>query len=150
LLHEINFHYFLLILYSNDKRKILITPEKAFKNYKIETEGFKKLDFGDKGEALLFGTRVNSLYIKAIIKVIYLELWDLNWNLKPKKIGKKFMEINKEAKSSEITLKKLIDLTGFTKVLYERINEEKNIKEFDVNEDIDIIFCKGQNIKYRY
>jgi len=144
LLHEINFHYFLLILYSNNKRKILITPEKVFKNYKIETEGFKKLDFWDKGEALLFGARVNALYIKAIINVINLQLWDINRNLKPKKIGEKFMEINKEAKASEITLKKLIDLSGFAKVLYEKINEEKNIKEFDINEDIGKIFAMAK------
>jgi len=87
LLHEINFHYFFLILYSNDKRKIPITPEKVFKNYKVQTEGLRKLDFGDKGEALLFGTRINALYIKAIINVINLELWDENQNLKPKIIG---------------------------------------------------------------
>ena len=55
LLHEINFHYFLIILHSNDKRKILVTPEKVFKNYNVKTEGITKLDFGDKGEALLFG-----------------------------------------------------------------------------------------------
>jgi len=54
------------------------------------------------------------------------------------------MEINKEAKTSEITLKKLIDLSGFTKVLYEKINEEKNMKEFDVNEDIGKIFARGK------
>jgi len=54
------------------------------------------------------------------------------------------MEINKEAKASEITLKKLIDLSGFTKVLYEKINEEKNIKEFDINEDIGKIFARAK------
>ena len=57
------------------------------------------------------------------------------------------MEINKETKALEITLKKLIDLSVFTKILYEILNKEKNIKEFDVNEDIGQIFARGKILK---
>ena len=143
LIHEVNFHYFLVILYSNNKRKVLITPERVFKNYKVDDKE-KKLDFGDKGEALLFGTKINALYIKAIINLINLKLWDENKDLEPKKIGEKFMEINKEEKDSEIILKQLISLSGFTKVLYEIINNEKDINEFKENENVGKIFTRGK------
>ena len=143
LLHEINFHYFLVILYSNDKKKALITPERVFKNYKVENKG-KMLDFGDKGEVLLFGTKINALYIRAMINIINLKLWDENIDTKPKKIGEKFMEINKEVKDSEIILKQLFGLSGFTQELYELINCEKNIKEFIESENIGNIFARGK------
>jgi len=145
LLHEINFHYFLVILYSNDKNKALITPERVFKNYKVENKG-KILDFGDKGEVLLFGTKIDALYIRAMINIINLKLWDENIDIKPKKIGEKFMEINNEVKDSDIILKQLIDLSGFTEELYKIINNEKNTKEFKESENIGNIFARGKII----
>lgn len=152
LIHEINFHYFLIILYYNGRRKFLYTPEKVFKNYTVENNLKEKLDFGDKGEALIFGTKISVLYLKAMINIINLELWEKNKNLKPKKLGDKFMEINKEAKNSEIYLKNLIDLSEFTKSLYELINKEKNLKAFNLNEDIGKIFSRGKilNIDINY
>ena len=133
LLKEIFFNYFLVILYSNNKNKI--------KNYKFENR-LKILDFRDKGEALLFGSKINELYINGMINIINLKLWDENIDINLKKIGEKFMEINKEVKDEEIKLKQLIGLSGFTEELYKLINNEKNIKEFIENENIGKIFVR--------
>jgi len=68
LIHEINFHYLLVILLSNKKLNSLYTPKIVFKNYKIDDK--IKLDFGDKGEVILFGKKLSELYIKGIINII--------------------------------------------------------------------------------
>ena len=56
------------------------------------------------------------------------------------------MEINNEVKDSEIILKQLIDLSGFTEELYKIIDNEKNIKEFKESENIGNIFARGKII----
>ena len=121
LLHEINFHYFLVILFSNKHINFLHTPEIVFKNYKIEG----KMDFEDKGEVLLFGVKISVQYIKAISNIITLDLWNKNSNIKPIDIGSKFLKLNTEAEAnSNITIGKLIDLSKFTKCLFEIISKE--------------------------
>ena len=55
--HEINFHYFLVILFSNKKINFLNTPKKVFKNYTVHA----KIDFGYKGEVMLYSLIVLNL-----------------------------------------------------------------------------------------
>jgi len=62
LIHEINFHYIFVILFSNQKLNALYTPKLVFKNYKIDDK--LKLDFGDKGEAILFGKNYQNYIYK--------------------------------------------------------------------------------------
>lgn len=54
-----NFHYFLVILFSNKKINFLGAPYTNYKNYKIE-EKEEELDFGYKGEVMLFGAKISS------------------------------------------------------------------------------------------
>ena len=139
LFHEINFHYFLIILFSNKKINYLDTPKIVFKNYLIT----EKIDFGAKGEALLFGTQVNELYIKAIINIITLQLWDECTGMKPMEIGKKFLEINAET-TEEIKLERLINLSNFTKHLFDVIKKEYDIAPFNLSMDIGKYFSRGK------
>ena len=141
LLHEINFHYFLVILFSNKHINFLHTPEIVFKNYKIEG----KIDFEDKGEVMLFGAKVSVLYIKAISNIITLDLWNKNSNIKPIDIGSKFLKLNTEAEAnSNITIGKLIDLSKFTISLFEIISKEYDMEPFDLNLDVGNIFTRGK------
>ena len=142
LLHETNFHYILVILFSNKKLNALYTPKIVFKNYKIDDK--IKLDFGDKGEVVLFGKKLSELYIKGIMNIITLDLWNKNDNIKPIEIGKKFLILNKEAEKDEIKIKELIKLSEFTKKLYENINNEKNEEPFDLEKDIGHYFSRGK------
>ena len=139
LFHEINFHYFLVILFSNKKINFLDTPEIVFKEYKID----EKIDFGSKGEGLLFGSNVSELYIKAIINIITLELWNKCSNMKPVKIGKKFLEINART-TEDIKIEKLINLSNFTKYLFEAIKNEYDKIQFDLKMDIANFFSRGK------
>ena len=115
LLHEVNFHYFLILFYSNKKIDFLLTPEKVFKN---EKEVNKKLDFGDKGEIMLFSTKISVLYIKAIIDIITLDSWKKHQNDELNVIRNVFFELNKEVEINDIKIKNLIKLNKFTEHLY--------------------------------
>ena len=86
LLHEINFHYFLVIFFSNGKINCLNKHEIVFNNYIVDKNA--NCDFGDKGEVVLFGKRVSELYINGVINIINLDLWNKNVNTQPYIIGK--------------------------------------------------------------
>ena len=144
LIHEINFHYILVILFSNQKLNALYTPKLVFKNYKIDDQ--LKLDFGDKGEAILFGKKLSELYIKGIMNIINLDLWNKNENAKPIEIGKKFLALNKETEKDEIKIKELINLSEFTKKMYDIINDEKIEEPFDLEKNIGDFFSRGKVI----
>ena len=142
-LHEVNFHYFLVILYSNNKISSLNSPEIVYKNYIIDKK--EKYDFGDKGEAMIFGKKVSELYINGVVNIINLDLWNKNIGIRPIEIGKKFMKINKETKNTgEFTIQKLIELSKFTEYLYEIINNNINMNPFILNSDINDFFSRGQ------
>jgi len=143
LIHEISFHYFLVILFSNGKINCLITPETLFKNYKIDKKA--KCDFGDKGEVILFGKQVRELYINVIVNIINLKYWNDNINKKPVEIGKIFLELNKEKESNgECTINNLIKLSGFTEKLFEKINKEIDMEPFIITRDVGDFFSRGK------
>ena len=139
LLHEINFHYFLVILYSNRTINYLNTPEKVFRNYSIQ----EKMDFGEKGEAIIFGNKVKELYIQAIINIINLKLWNENCDKNPYYIGKKFLELNKET-TGKITIDDLKNINEFTELLYEIINKDTDASPFILDSDIGFFFSRGK------
>ena len=143
LLHEINFHYFLVILYSNDQLNCLNTPEIVFKNYTIDEK--EKCDFGDQGEVVLFGKKVSELFINGIISIITLDLWNNNMNEKPSNIGIKFLKLNQEQlNTGNFTVKNLIRLSKFTEYLYEKIKNENDLEPFVLNSDIGDFFSRGK------
>ena len=142
-LHQVNFHYLLVILYSNNKISFLNTPEIVYKNYTIDKK--EKYDFEDKVEAMIFGKKVSELYIKGVVNIITLDLWNKNIGIKPIEIGKKFMEINKETRNTgEFTIQKLIKLSKFTEYLYEIINNNIDMNPFILNSDIGDFFPEAQ------
>ena len=139
--HEINFHYFLVIFYSNKKIDFLLTQEKVFKN---EKKVNMLLDFGDKGEIILFGTKISFLYIKAIIDIITLDSWKKHQNDELNIIRDAFLELNKEVEITDIKIENLIKLNKFTEHLFNIIEKEKNIYPFDVNIGVGKIFSSGK------
>ena len=131
LLHQVNYHYLSVILFSNQKTNIINAPKIGFKNNKIDNES--NLDFDD----ILFGKKLSKLYIRGIMNIITLDLWNNNNNdKKPKEMGKKFFEINKEVENDEIKIKDLINLSEFSKYLYEIIDYEKSEIPFELDKDI--------------
>ena len=138
-LHEINFHYFLVLLFSNKNLDSFDTPPTVFINEKKVNEN---MDFGDKGEVLLFGTKVSVLYINAIIDLITLKSWDENKDGRLDDLRKLFLENNKETKKNDIKIEQLINLNDFTKYLYEKIDEENDIIPFDKNLGVGNVFFK--------
>ena len=145
LFHEINFHYFLVILFSN-KKIYLTTPEIVFKNYIINKKA--KCDFGDKGEVILFGKKVSELYINGIVNIITLDNWNKNVGKKSIDIGKNFLNLNKEKKDTgEFSLNNLKGLSNFCKRLYEVVNNEINFVDFNLNSDIGDFFSRGKIFK---
>ena len=143
LVHEINFHYFLVILFSNGKIQCLYTPKTVFKNYIIDKK--EKCDFGDKGEAVLFGKKVTELYINGAVNIINLKFWNENVNLKSIDIGKKFLNLNKEIKNSgEFTIQKLKSLSKFTENLFHMIENEIDLEPFSLDSDIGDFFSRGK------
>ena len=141
ILHEINFHYLLVILFSNKKIESLTTPEKVFKN---ENDVNYELDFGDKGEAVLFGSRISVLYIKAIMDIISLNLWNNNKNKKLLEIKDIFLQLNKPGNADDIKMKDLINLNNFTKDLYQLIDKEEDIEDFKSEIGVGHIFSSGK------
>ena len=144
LVHEINFHYFLVIFFSNGKINCLNTPETVFKNYIVDKNA--NCDFGDKGEVVLFGKRVSELYINGVVNIMTLDLWNNNINTKPYIIGKKFLELNKETNNGEISIKNLINLSKFSENLYQKIKNEKDMEPFNLDSDIGDFFSRGKII----
>lgn len=141
ILHEINFHYFLVIFFSNKKIVFLTTPEKVFKN---ENEVKDKLDFGDKGEVALFGTKISVLYIKAIMDIISLDTWNNNQDKDLEVIKDKFFLLNRAGNINDIKIKNLIELSNFTKYLYQQIDKEKDIEDFNSEIGVGHIFTSGK------
>ena len=141
IIHEINFHYFLVLLYSNKKIDILTTPEKVFKG---EIKLKAQYDFGDKGEIALFGNRISILYIKGIIDIVSLNSWDKFQNEDLEKIKNSFVELNKELNKDDIKIEDLYNLNDFSKCLYEIINSEKEIEPFIQNIGVGNLYCSGK------
>ena len=143
LIHEINFHYFLVIFYYNGKIKCLYTPETVFKNYIIDKK--EACDFGDKGEVILFGKKVTELYINGIVNIISLKLWNENINSTPREIGIKFLDSNKDLKGSgKLNIKELITLSKFTGELFNQIKNEIDLEPFTLEADIGDFFSRGK------
>ena len=74
--------------------------------------------------------------------IITLDSW--NKNEKISKIRERFLELNKEKRNNTIKIKDLIHLNNFTEYLYNIIDKEKDIEEFDLNLNIGDIFTKGK------
>ena len=141
IVHEINFHYFLIILYSNKKVDILTTPEKVFKN---ENNIKEKLDFGDKGETALFGTKISVLYIKAIMDILTLNTWNQYQNKELGIIKEVFFNLNKNVNTNDIKIEDLIHLNNFTEYLHKLLEKEKDIEPFCLNIGVGNIFSNGK------
>ena len=141
IVHEINFHYFLIILYSNKKVDILTTPEKVFKN---ENNIKEKLDFGDKGETALFGTKISVLYIKAIMDILTLNSWNQYQNKELEIIKDVFFNLNKNVNTNDIKIEDLIHLNNFTEYLHKLLEKEKDIEPFCLNIGVGNIFSNGK------
>lgn len=145
LLHEINFHYFLVILFSNKSINELDTPNSIFQDYDIDEPA---MDFGDQGESILFGNKVSSLYINGIINILNLKYWDDYCEKGEKelpKIGEKFWKLNKKTKK-KITVEDLKKINEFTLRLYTIIEKDKmsNTSNFKPKKNLSSYFFKGK------
>ena len=145
LIHEINFHYFLVILYSNKKINALTTPKKVFKG-EMHIKGL--FDFGDKGEIALFGSTISILFIRGIIDIIQLNSWEKNKNKDLVEIKNAFFNINKELKKDYIKIEELFNLNSFTHCLYKIINQEKEIQRFIPSIGVGNLFCSGKILNF--
>ena len=125
IIHEVNFHYFLVILFQNH-HLVLKTPPIPFKNYAINKKYIIE-DGGDMGEILLFGKQVKYFYLNALYKFLTLELWDKYKNktdLDFLQLGNEFL---KENSPNENIIKKysdFVDINDFTKSLSKEIEIE--------------------------
>ena len=138
IIHEVNFHYFLVILFQNH-HLVLKTPTTPFKNYAINKKYIIK-DGGDMGEILLFGKQVKYFYLNALYKFLTLELWDKYKNktdLDFLQLGNEFL---KENRPNENIIKKYSDFVGindFTKSLAKEIEIEFSFLTIGENNVVD-------------
>lgn len=79
LMHEIITHYTSTICHANDKKNELITPPNSFKNYfpKIDfIETYDSYDAGDRAEALIFGNKIKTLFIRGALFILNKDNWN--------------------------------------------------------------------------
>ena len=144
LLHEINFHYVLLIAYYNKKIETVFTPRNIFKNLYFEN----KMDCGEQGESLIFGGIVDTLYIKGLIQIMTLEYWDdfikIKENQDIKKLGEIFYILNQKCEET-IILYDIKELNEFTRELYKYIDDNFEGEENFINSlFLSNVFSKGK------
>ncbi len=138
-IHEINFHYVFHLIYANSYSKEIKTPEKLFISYKV-----KKGDSGDKGEVLLFGKKLNYIFIKAAIFLSDDNEFILNDNEEFNIISEKFLSYNKYNALGELNdFSKIVNKTEYCQKLYDLV-----IKEIDFvkrkkkpKKDFENYFC---------
>ena len=125
IIHEINFHYFLVILFQNNHSK-LRSPSSPFKDYYIEEKNNFE-DGGDMGEILLFGRPIKYFYLNALYKFLSLELWN-NYKSEEKldfiKLGKDFLKENDVIEQSQIKYEDFVKINNFTKCLEKEIEDD--------------------------
>ena len=162
LIHEICFHYFRVILYSNNHVNLYTSPY-PYNNYLID-ENCSVEDGGDKGEILLFGYKVTYLYLNGLYQFLSMKLWDkykFSDYIDFITLGKEFIECNKK---NDMTLKyrDFVNMNEFTKQLNNEIEEDcKFIPEDDepnndhnnsLNEstNLSIYFSNGKVLSIDY
>ena len=134
LIHEIIFHYFLVILYSNDHLylKSLSSP---YNDFIIDINEYKGNDGGERGEILIFGQKLNYLYLNGLYKFLSMELWDRYKdieNIDFKKLGDEFLDINSE-NNNELKYINFVEINDFTKQLNEEIKYESEFEKIEQN-----------------
>ena len=125
-IHEIIFHYVFHLIYTNNYSNTVATPKKLFTLYKVD-EG----DAGDKGECLLFGKKINLLYIRAALLLSDDKEYKLNENEDFNIIAETFLKYNMPNKLGVLNdFSKIIDKNTFTSNLYKvALNEIGNISK---------------------
>ena len=79
LMHEIITHYTSTICHANDKKNELITPPNSFKNYFPKNdfiETYDSYDAGDRAEALIFGNKIKTLFIRGALFILNKDNWN--------------------------------------------------------------------------
>lgn len=79
LMHEIITHYTSTICHANDKKNELITPPNSFKNYFLKIdfiETYDSYDAGDRAEALIFGNKIKTLFIRGALFILNKDNWN--------------------------------------------------------------------------
>lgn len=163
LIHECFFHYFRVILFSNNRGN-LGTPPYPFNNYLIN-ENYCVDDGRDKGEILLFGKKVTYLYLNGLYKFLSLQLWDnykISDSIDFKKLGNDFLDCNRKSDIS-LNYQDFVKLNEFTEQLNNEIEEDcKFIPEDDdepnyephnpINEstNLSIYFSNGKVLSIDY
>ena len=125
IIHEINFHYFLVILYQNNHTILKTTPS-IFKNNCIN-KNYKYEDSGDMGEILLSGNPFKSIYINALYNFLTLELWNKyknNINVDFIKLANEFLELNNVVENKVLKYNDFIRINKFTQCLEEEIEND--------------------------
>ena len=138
-IHEINFHYVFHLIYANNYSKEIKIPEKLFISYKVE-QG----DSGDKGECLLFGKKVNYIFIKAAILLSNDNEFKLNDNEEFNIISEKFLSYNRSNALGELNnFYLLVNKSEYCKKLYDLVDKEINFikRKKKPKKDFDNYFC---------
>ena len=171
-IHEINFHYLLYLIYANNYSKTFMTPKKLFTYYKVN-EG----DAGEKGECLLFGKKINLIFIRAALLLSDNKEYNLKENEDFNVISEKFLKFNMPNKLGDLNdFNKIVNKNSFTKKLYNIITNkikynkkskkkkndlgqhtfvaskidnifEKEMQEFILYDQRFIIFNQSMNVK---
>ena len=125
-IHEINFHYVLYLIYANNYSDSFETPKKLFTLYKID--GGDVGDAGDKGECLLFGKKVNLVYIRAALLLSDDKEYILNENEDFNIIAEKFLKFNMPYTLGDLnSFSKIKEKNSFTLELYNQTVKEIGI-----------------------
>ena len=153
LIHEINFHYFLVILYSNNHLN-LKTPRHLFNDYNIEEKYYTGEDAGEMGEILLFGQPIKIFYLNGLYNFLSLNIWNKYEEKNPIdfiELGNDFLENNEENYELELKYKDFVNINDFTNQLNIEIEEDMKYNNFNnsnniINENTNLLtfFSKGK------
>ena len=121
-IHEINFHYVFCLIYYNNYSKSFDTPERLFKNFDIN-EG----DSGTRGEILLFGKKVQYMFINAALYISDDNLWKLKDNYF-EEVANMFLSLNQPA-TNKIDFDSLLKNNMLINKIYNIITNEIKIKK---------------------
>ena len=117
----------------------LKTPPTLFIKYYID-ESYNIKDGGDMGEILLFGRRVEYLYLNALFNFLNFNLWDKYNkvdNIDFIQLGNEFLDANRSFDNLELKYQNFVNINDFTKYLEKEINEDLNFINDMTNDSID-------------
>ena len=125
--HEIIFHYTIVIIHSNNNKISTSTPPNTFVDYTLNTEFLENMkvdshfDSGDKGKSLLFGNKIKYIYPNGTLFILYNKNYDMDIDT----FVNKYLEKNYFKDGDKLNIEEEVENNKLIKLLV----EEKEIKE---------------------